>query len=50
MPSFTGDLPKEVEIIRAANASKTTKRMISSDFSFDLKPEYVLSFSTLRAF
>ncbi|CAG9942748.1 unnamed protein product [Clonostachys rosea f. rosea IK726] len=41
MPSFTGDLPKEVEIIRAANASKTTKRMISSDFSFDLKPEHV---------
>ncbi|VUC30091.1 unnamed protein product [Clonostachys rosea] len=41
MPSFTGDLPKEVEIIRAANASKTTKRMISSDFSFNLKPEHV---------
>jgi hypothetical protein len=31
-PDRSGDLPKEVELIRAADASKTTKRMISSDW------------------
>ncbi len=34
-----GSEPKEIELIRAANASKVTKRMISSDWGVPHKQE-----------
>lgn len=32
MPSPDGDLPREVELIQAADKSRATKRLISSDW------------------
>lgn len=32
IPSHTGEQPKELELIQAADASKTTKRMITSNW------------------
>lgn len=40
MMSNGGPPPREIELIRAADASKVTKRMISSDWGPPHKKEY----------
>ena len=39
MPGPSGEAPKEIELIRAADASKTTKRIMSSDWGSPHTPE-----------
>ena len=41
MPSPSGDLPKEVELIQAADKSSVTKRFISSDWGVPHSKELV---------
>ena len=39
MPSPTGEMTPEIELIRAADASKATKRMVTSDWGGEMKEE-----------
>ncbi|GAB1316920.1 hypothetical protein MFIFM68171_07130 [Madurella fahalii] len=41
MHSPDGSVPKEIELIRAADLSKTTRRLISSDWGVPLKDEHI---------
>ncbi|KAK3369846.1 hypothetical protein B0H63DRAFT_551718 [Podospora didyma] len=44
MSPFDGSTPTEIELIRAADASKTTKRMITSDWGVPHKDEHLAIF------